>query len=92
MSHDEDDDWDDEPEDDEDDEGDVTNCPACRAEVYDEAESCPSCGHWFLSDDREAMRRTTRRRGARARSPLGGHVVKIVIVLLVMALLMGLLM
>lgn len=45
---DDEDDWDedDEPEewDEEDDETDVLPCPACGAEVYEEAERCPACG------------------------------------------------
>ncbi len=27
-------------------------CPHCRAEIYDEAEQCPYCGEFILSDAR----------------------------------------
>ena len=37
----------------EDDEDETTApCPYCRAPVYDDAESCPSCGHY---DGREVV-------------------------------------
>ena len=27
--------------------GDTGYCPACGAEVWDQAPQCPSCGHWI---------------------------------------------
>jgi hypothetical protein len=47
------DDWDDdddpelEAEEDDDDESDVLPCPSCGAEVYEDAERCPSCGEYL---------------------------------------------
>lgn len=90
MSFDEDDEWDDEPFDD--DESDVANCPECGAEVYEDAERCDACGHWFLPDDRRRMRDTARRRGGETPITAGGWMVKIVAVLLALLLLAGLLM
>lgn len=43
-----DDDFDDWPED-ADDETQVVTCPACGAEVYEDAEQCPVCGEWITS-------------------------------------------
>jgi hypothetical protein len=37
-----DDDWPDDP-----DESDVVTCPACGADVYEDAEQCPACGEWI---------------------------------------------
>jgi hypothetical protein len=38
---------------------DRVNCPQCGAAVYLELndECCPQCGHWFLEDDRDQMRK-----------------------------------
>ena len=38
------DDWPDEAEDDE---ADFLDCPACGADVYEDAEQCPACGEWI---------------------------------------------
>jgi hypothetical protein len=40
------DDFDDGPHD-EPDEADLATCPACGAEVYEDAEQCPVCGEWI---------------------------------------------
>jgi hypothetical protein len=44
-------DWDNDDEDDfPDDDSDVSElvrCPACGAEVYEDAEQCPACGEWI---------------------------------------------
>jgi len=39
----------------EEDEDPVIPCPNCGKEVFDDAEQCPSCGHW-LAPDRSPMR------------------------------------
>jgi hypothetical protein len=39
-----DDDW----EDDDSGETIVVPCPVCRADVYEDAEQCPSCGHYVV--------------------------------------------
>ena len=28
------------------------SCPACQADVYDDVDQCPACGHWILADER----------------------------------------
>ena len=38
------DDWPD--ENDEEDDSIVVTCPTCGADVYEDAEQCPSCGEW----------------------------------------------
>ncbi len=48
------DDWDDGSEWDEGDEDDLgrsetVTCPSCGADVYEDAEQCPSCGEWITS-------------------------------------------
>ena len=30
---------------------DLQTCPECGAEVYADADRCPSCGHWVLEND-----------------------------------------
>jgi hypothetical protein len=45
----EDDEYPDESEDDSDDE--TIPCPYCREPVYDDAERCPSCGHYLSRED-----------------------------------------
>lgn len=37
-------DWDD-------DEAELIDCPACGAEIYEEAEQCPVCGEYVLPDN-----------------------------------------
>jgi len=32
-----------------DDETDVLPCPACGEEIYEDADQCPSCGHYFTA-------------------------------------------
>ncbi len=47
-------DWDDGEDDYPDEEDDSTatvECPACGAEVYEEAEQCPACGNYTLHAD-----------------------------------------
>ncbi len=39
----------------EEDEHPVIPCPNCGEEVFDDAEQCPSCGHWLVPD-RNPMR------------------------------------
>jgi predicted ATP-dependent serine protease len=39
---------------------DVTDCPECGAEIYAIAGRCPKCGHWFVEQDRRAMRANLR--------------------------------
>lgn len=41
---------DDEPEEWDDDAAEVIECPACGAEVYEEAVSCPVCGEYIVAD------------------------------------------
>ena len=33
---------------DDDDDAALIECPACGAEVYEEAEQCPHCGEWII--------------------------------------------
>lgn len=47
SSRDWDDDSDDDSPDDESDVADVLRCPACGAEVYEDAEQCSACGEWI---------------------------------------------
>ncbi len=39
-------DWDHDPDEDE-----TMPCPYCRADVYDDAEQCPSCGKYLSRED-----------------------------------------
>lgn len=43
-------------DDDDSDQDEVVECPECGAEVFVIADRCPKCGHWFLQEDRRAMR------------------------------------
>ncbi len=43
-SWDDDADWDD----DDDDETDIVECPACGAEIYEDAPQCPACGNYVV--------------------------------------------
>ncbi|MGC1273362.1 MAG: zinc-ribbon domain-containing protein [Planctomycetaceae bacterium] len=43
-------DWDDDDDPDDwpqDDDSSVVTCPNCGADVYEDAEQCPSCGEWI---------------------------------------------
>ena len=51
---------------DDDDDDDVTDCPECGAEIYVIAERCPKCGHWFVDQDRRAMRASRRNEASTA--------------------------
>jgi hypothetical protein len=33
-----------------DDESETVSCPDCGADVYEDAEQCPQCGHYLVSD------------------------------------------
>ena len=33
------------------DDNDTVPCPACGAEIYDDAERCPECGHYLSRED-----------------------------------------
>ncbi len=35
---------------DDDDPSDVVDCPACGAEVYEQAEQCPACGEYIIHE------------------------------------------
>lgn len=35
--------------------GETVYCPKCRAEMFDEAEVCLSCGHILVEDDRRLV-------------------------------------
>ena len=73
------DDWDDD---------DVTNCPECGAEIYVIAERCPKCGHWFVEQDRRAMRANRRNASSMAEEARELRIVKIgAAILLALALL-----
>jgi hypothetical protein len=55
MSNDSDDeDWSDYDSEDSatDSDADSSPCPACCAEIYDDLDHCPRCGHWFTDADR----------------------------------------
>ena len=45
-------DWEYPEPDDEPDQVDTISCPHCRAEIYEDAVSCPSCGTWLDAKDR----------------------------------------
>lgn len=34
---------------------DTILCPKCKAEMFDEAELCLSCGHMFVEEDRKGL-------------------------------------
>ena len=50
MSYDDDDEWDDYEYDvdDDDDLSYTVDCPECGADVYEDAEQCPSCGQYII--------------------------------------------
>jgi hypothetical protein len=57
-------------------------CPACGAEIYDDAERCPECGHYLT---REAAPRHDSVGGLRSKPPLWiivGAILCIIIVVL----------
>jgi uncharacterized membrane protein YvbJ len=33
----------------------TVHCPACGADVFDDADQCPHCGHWITDADRRAQ-------------------------------------
>jgi len=35
-------------------------CPSCGADVFEDAEQCPSCGHWLTDAERQATPRYSR--------------------------------
>ncbi len=35
---------------------DTVTCPACGADVYAEADQCPTCGYWFTLDEATSSR------------------------------------
>ena len=46
-----DDGWDDEDDDDSGDEASTIACPACGQPMFDDAPSCPECGHYLTADE-----------------------------------------
>ncbi len=48
-------DWADEDDDDNDDR--TITCPECQAEIYEDSERCPECGHYLSSSERYGDRR-----------------------------------
>lgn len=50
--------FDDRPDDDPD-ESDVVTCSNCGAEVYEDAEQCPSCGEWITRSTHPFSGRST---------------------------------
>jgi uncharacterized paraquat-inducible protein A len=76
-----DDEYPDEPWD-EDDASEWIDCPECGAAVYEDAEQCPSCGHWLTDADRSAAGR-----GRSTWNTISGIAVVLVALALILAML-----
>jgi predicted nucleic acid-binding Zn ribbon protein len=57
-------DWDDAEDDDDTDDASweeedepTIACPYCRAEIHEDAQRCPECGHYISEEDQPAQRR-----------------------------------
>ena len=52
------------PDETDDDSVETIVCPACKIDVYEEAEACPGCGYYFLAEDRRPSAAASTRLGS----------------------------